>query len=95
MTAVGSSATTMGAEGGPHCRAGLRGGRRGQGCEGVQRETSWHGECTLSSPVTLLIPEFVSNLLSLMTTCSPQEPQNHHLLAVFKRFLQHLLRYQK
>lgn len=38
---------------------------------------------TLSSPVTFLIPEFVSNLLTLMTACSPQEPHKHHLPAIF------------
>lgn len=64
-------------------RAGLREGRRGEGREGVQHETGWHSRSTPSFPMTLLIPEFVSGLLSLMTTCSPQKPHNHCFLAIF------------
>lgn len=83
MSAVGSSATVIGIEGGPHHQAGLQESRSGEGCEGVQHKTSWYGMSMLSSPVTLRLPEFVSSLFSLMTTRSPQEPQNHYLLAIF------------
>lgn len=52
-------------------------GRRGEGWEGVRHKTS---RPMLSPPMTLHPPEFVSSLLSLRTSCSPQ---HHCFLAIF------------